>query len=114
MDCDEQEKLMEWEDFPSISWSNIRNMEESRGQALRIRRAAAKKTTMLKQLESRREESKALEQCLADLLVESWRSRWSSEETSTLQINTGLVISLPITPDISPGNTRAEGAVMAK
>ena len=29
MECDEQEELMEWEDFPPISWSNIRKMEES-------------------------------------------------------------------------------------
>ena len=77
-------------------------MEEIRGQALRVRRVAAKKKAMLKKLENRREESKVLEQYLAFLLVESWWNRWSSEETFTLQISTGLVISLAITADVSP------------
>ena len=114
MECDEQEELMEWEDFPPISWSIIKKMEESRDQALRIRRAAAQKKAMLNKLESRREERKELEQHLVDLLVERCWSRWSSEETSTTQISTGLVISLAITPDISPGKKRAGGEVRAK
>ena len=114
MECDEQEELMEWEDFPHISWSIIKKMEESRDRALRIRRAAAQKKSILIKLESRREEKKGLEQHLMDLLVESSWSRWSSEESSTTQISTGLVVSLAITPDISPGKKRAGGEVRAK
>ena len=49
-----------------------------------------------------------------DILVESCWSRWSSEETSTILISLGLVISLAIVPDISPGKKRAEGAIKAK
>ena len=48
-----------------------------------------------------------------DLLVESSWSRWSSEESSTTQISTGLVVSLTITPDISPGKKRAGEEVRA-
>ena len=48
-----------------------------------MRKVAAQKRAMLKELESRREERKELEQYAADLLVESWWSRWSREETST-------------------------------
>ena len=55
-----------------------------------------------------------MEQHLIDLLVESSWSRWSSEESSTTQISTGLVVSLTITPDISPGKKRAGGEVRAK
>ena len=78
MESDEQEELKEWEDFPHISLSIIKKMEESRDRALRIRRAAAQKKAMLIKLESRREERKELEQHLMDLLIESSWSRWSS------------------------------------
>ena len=69
MECDEQEELMEWEDLPSISWSIIRNMEDSRDRALRVRREGAQKKAILKKVESRREERKLLERHLADLLL---------------------------------------------
>ena len=53
---------MEWEDILSISWSTIRKIEESRSRAIRVRRAAAQRRALLRELESKREESNAVGQ----------------------------------------------------
>ena len=92
----------------------IRRIEESRSRAIRVRRAAAQKRVLLRELENRREESKAIELYLTDLLIERWWSRWSREETTSLPVSPGLVIRLTITQDISPGKRKAEGTIKAK
>ena len=45
---------MEWEDVPSISWSMVQKMEESRYIAMRVRRAARQKRELLNVQESKR------------------------------------------------------------
>ena len=46
---------MEWEDIPSISWSMIWKMEESRSRAMRLKRAADQKRVLLKELKIKKE-----------------------------------------------------------
>ena len=81
---------------------------------MRNRRTARQKRELLKELESRREEKKAVELFLKGLLMERWWSWWSRKETTTLPISPGLEIRLTVTPDLSPGKRKAEGLIKAK
>ena len=55
-----------------------------------------------------------MESYLTALLLERGWSRWSRKEISTLPVCPGLEISLTVTPDLSPGERKAEGVFRAK
>ena len=86
-------------------------MEESRDRAIRVRRATRQRRELLNELESKRKERKAVESYLTALLLERG---WSRKETSRIPVCLGLDISLTVTPDLSPGERKAERVLRAR
>ena len=93
---------MDWDDAPSLPWSDIIKIEESRNRARRRRRAAKQKKVFLHKMEEKLREKELMMSVVADWLIdESWKE-WTSEVIHQLATSPGITWTITTNPNLEP------------
>ena len=106
--------MMEWNDFPTLGWTEILKMEKNREKAKRWRRARIQKQVLLQTLERKSMERQEISEWITNEIMDSWEVGWTTTVMETVVAVNNMAWTVAVTHEISKGRLEKWGRVDAK
>ena len=105
---------MEWNDFPTLGWTEILKMEKNREKAKRWRRARIQKQDLLQTLEKKSKEREEISEWIKNEIMDSWEEGWRTTVMETVVAVNNMAWTVAVTHEISNGRWEKWARVDAK
>ena len=105
---------MEWDEYPSLPWSVVHHMEETRQRTCRLKRAAFQRKLTIKNLEMKKMENESVNQFMRELIMDRWKGERCRIVSSKMLSGSGVEASLSAGPDIVTMSGKSEGSWVIK
>ena len=106
--------MMEWEDLPSLSWLEIKIMEDNREKAKRLRRVKIQRRALLLIISKKKQERMEVSEWLVRTIMDSWEACWKTPTTEMVVESDDLSWSVAVGHEVAKGSGRSPASLRPK